>query len=406
MIKKVSLLISLVVLCFATASLAGQRPYSNVSPWNLRVGPNPVYDKHSDVFVRSMSGLFGSKVTKYTMPVYEVDTETPFVPVYFSGSYTEVDRENRRATVSKEAKIPIPVPAHAVPAAGRDGQIIVWNPKTGDEWGLWRVESAADAFLAVNGYHYNTNWSGVPPYGFFNRGAGVPYLAGLVRPWEIAQGRIDHAIAFGANYPNEMFVYPATKSDGRDLSGEVSSEVSGKGQQRHIVQYPSGARLQLDPSLTDEDFEKWELTPAARVIARALQEYGMILVDSSGHPKIYAEYEGTAEWNGVIRDGLLYKIPYTAFRVLDLGAPERPDVPKGVTVTNSTEGVLLSWQPVSSATRYRVYRRLPGKAWDVANAWVTKTEWQDEAYVTGAVYTVVAVSHNGVSEGSAAVRLE
>ncbi len=402
MTKKYSLLISLAVLCFAAASLAGQRPYNNVSPWNLRIGPNPAYDRHSDVFVQSMTGLFGSNVAKYTMPVYEVDTKIPHVPVYFSGRYTEVDRENRRATVIKEAKVFIPVPAHAVPAAGRDGQLIIWNPKTGDEWGLWRVESVANAFLAVNGYHYNTNWSGVPPFGFFNRGAGVPYLAGLVRPWEIAQGRIDHAIAFGVNYPNKMFVYPATKSDGRDLSADVF----GDGQQSLMVQLPSGARLQLDPGLAEDDFDRWGLTPAARVIARALQEYGMILVDSSGHPKIYAEYEGTAQWNGVVREGLLYKIPYTAFRVLDLGAPERPAAPNGLTVEKGSDGVRLSWQPVPSATRYRVYRRQPEKAWVLVASWVSETEWQDKVQAAGTLYTVVAASHNGVSKSASAVGVE
>ena len=43
----------------------------------------------------------------------------------------------------------------------------------------------------------------------------MPYLTGLIRPWEIAQGHIDHAIAFTYNYPTAAYVYPATKSDSR-----------------------------------------------------------------------------------------------------------------------------------------------------------------------------------------------
>ena len=57
-------------------------------------------------------------------------------------------------------------------------------------------------------------WSGVPPIGFNSRGAGVPYLAGLVRPAEVRRGRIEHALAFGCREPGSLFVVPATKSDG------------------------------------------------------------------------------------------------------------------------------------------------------------------------------------------------
>jgi len=47
-----------------------------------------------------------------------------------------------------------------------------------------------------------------------------------------------------------------------------------------------------------------------------MQEYGMIVIDVAGHPKVYAEYEGTAHWNGVIVNKTVSKIPYSAFKVL------------------------------------------------------------------------------------------
>jgi len=42
----------------------------------------------------------------------------------------------------------------------------------------------------------------------------------------------------------------------------------------------------------------------------------MIVIDVAGHPKVYAEYEGTAHWNGVIANKTVSKIPYSAFKVL------------------------------------------------------------------------------------------
>jgi hypothetical protein len=54
-----------------------------------------------------------------------------------------------------------------------------------------------------------TGWSAAPPLDdnrqpYFLRGAKIPDLAGLVRPCEIARGRINHALAFA---------YPGTTSN-------------------------------------------------------------------------------------------------------------------------------------------------------------------------------------------------
>ena len=66
---------------------------------------------------------------------------------------------------------------------------------------------------AGNGYHYNTQWSGVPPTHFASRGAGVPYLTGLIRPCEIAQGQINHA-TFGNVVGDDAVYKTMTWNDG------------------------------------------------------------------------------------------------------------------------------------------------------------------------------------------------
>ncbi|MEA2234887.1 MAG: hypothetical protein QOD83_4703 [Solirubrobacteraceae bacterium] len=79
---------------------------------------------------------------------------------------------------------------------------------------------------------------------------------------------------------------------------------------------PEGARLQLDPALTEADFDRWGLSPAATVIATALQRYGMYVIDNSGSSKIYLEDRRTAGWDPSIDRHLTEKIPWTAFGVL------------------------------------------------------------------------------------------
>jgi hypothetical protein len=142
------------------------------------------------------------------------------------------------------------------------------------------------------------------------RGAGMPYFAGLVRKWEVDQGHIDHALAFAYDSPSSAFVFPASKSDGDDFGGILGTDL------------PEGARLQLDPSLTDADFVRWGLSAPAKVIAAALQRYGMYVVDHSGSSKIYLEDRRSAGWDASIDRHLTEKIPWTAFRVLN--PPETP----------------------------------------------------------------------------------
>jgi hypothetical protein len=141
------------------------------------------------------------------------------------------------------------------------------------------------------------------------RGSGNPYLAGLVRPWEVAQGHIDHALAFAYDSPSSAFVYPASKSDGGRFGGQLG------------VDMPEGSRLQLDPTMTDADFDRLGLSPAAKVIARALQRYGMYTVDHSGSSKVFLEARTTAQWGSEITRDMLSAIPWSRFRVIAPPAP-------------------------------------------------------------------------------------
>lgn len=291
-----------------------QRPYVDTSPWNTPIGGSPVYDPNSSLYTSAMTGVLSSDVSRFTMPVYIVDADTPTQTISLSHFYSNVTTRDT-ISVQRGVSVTIPMPHDVVISDDTDAQLILWDPWTGDEWGFWRVSGGTGNWSAVNGYHYNTRWNGVPPTGFLSRGGGLPYLAGMIRPHEIARGRIDHAIAFAMNYPNPDYIYPATKSDGKE----------------YLPHYmPMGTRLQLDPTLTETDFNRWKLDRAGKIIARALQEYGMILVDGAGNPKIIAEHENTARWNGVIHQKTVRSIPYSAFRVLDLNTPIPLAAPHGL----------------------------------------------------------------------------
>ena len=136
--------------------------------------------------------------------------------------------------------------------------------------------------------------------------ANFPLLAGIVRPEEIAQGHIDHALVFGMPGVSQLGqACPATHHDGSTVDPNALME---------------GAHLQLDPSVNVDALQipAWEKT-----VARAMQTYGMYLRDQGGSFVIYAENPVSRGYDAWTKAGLpsgpnasLDGIPWAKLRVL------------------------------------------------------------------------------------------
>jgi hypothetical protein len=290
------------------ASRDCRRPYTSWSPWNTPL-VRPSYDSRLDRAVVAIGGPLTSDPEQYTYPVYDVSASTPRRSVQLEGTYSDVGGGGTTMRVQRGGTITLPVPPDAAPARGSDGQIILVDPTSGDEWGAWRFRPGDDVGV-TNAYHYNTKWSGVPPPSasgdpFGSRGAGVPYLAGLVRPCELERGAIRHALAFAYPYPSAAHVFPATKSDGVGRPDAL----------------PEGTRLQLDPTLSADDLRGRGCDDACLTIARALQRYGMYVIDNGGRPKVMLEYDATARWDGLVTASTVSPIPLAYFRAVADRAP-------------------------------------------------------------------------------------
>ena len=294
-----------------------QRPYRADSPWNQKIPETATIHPDSQTFIQAFEGLFGSNPYSWTIPVYEIDSQTPSVNVYVENSYREVIADGSDPDniiyYDPGSTIRFPIPDHARPSEREDGQLVVLNIETGDEWGFYQAVKTETGWQVRGAYHYNINWFGVPPEGFAGRGGGSPYLAGLVRPCEIERGYIDHALVLGYDYPCSQsnceargyphFIFPAIKSDGIGTSS---------------FDLPEGTRLQLDPHASEEEIEEWCGDDRyCRVIVRAMQEYGVYVMENSGHPKIYVEDDATAHWDIYLDEDTVSGIPYTAFQVLN-----------------------------------------------------------------------------------------
>ena len=296
------------------ASIEQQVPYSKTSIWNTPIGPSPKYDLHSAEMVANLILSHDGKIITageaYNYPVYFADEQTPRwdIPCTINKCTIASSDQNviRTDTVQN-----VPIPVDAQPGEDTDARMIVIDKVTHTEYNLSKARRTATGWAAGTVSIYNIRWDGTPVM-HSSRGSGIPAFAGLLRPWEIRQGRIEHALAFGyTETAKNKCVFPASKTDGKSALPFA---------------IPEGARLQLDPSLTDVDFDQMGLDQTGKIIARALQEYGMILVDTSGSFKIYVEdlinnpyaREDWANPELNLTKESIYNIPYTAFRVLEL----------------------------------------------------------------------------------------
>ena len=289
-------------------------PYDKTSIWNTPIGPSPKYDVNSLEMISNLILSHGGKIITageaYNYPVYFADEQTPRWDIPCSINKCTIANSDQDV-IRTEMVQNIPIPVGAQPGEDTDARMIIIDKVTHMEYDLSKAQRTPTGWTAGTVSIYNILWDGTPVM-HSSRGSGIPAYAGLLRPWEILQGRIEHALAFGVDYPaKDKCVFPASKTDGDSTLPFA---------------IPEGARLQLDPSLTEEDFDQMGLDRAGKIIARALQEYGMVLVDHSGSFKLYLEDlinipYATQKWTDPglnLTKETLYGIPYTSFQVLEL----------------------------------------------------------------------------------------
>jgi hypothetical protein len=165
---------------------------------------------------------------------------------------------------------PVPIPEGTRADPSDDGHLAIWDPETDREWDLWMSKCPADCSSAGGGGSFSTDTL-TPSVRYGANAAGVPLLAGIVHPEELNAGSINHPLVFSTPNVGVGHLCPASQDDGENPDPRALRE---------------GALLQLDPSV---DVEALPLPRWQRTIARALQRYGMYLVDGAGSLEIGAE---------------------------------------------------------------------------------------------------------------------
>jgi hypothetical protein len=198
---------------------------------------------------------------------------------------------------------PVPIPAGTRADPSPDGHLAVWDPKTQREWDFWISKCPTACNQAGGGGSFTTKTIR-PHVRHGANAAGVPLLAGIIHPEEIKAGRIRHPLVFASPNVGRGHVCPARRNDGENAHPRALKE---------------GSLLQLDPRI---DVSALAIPDWQKTIARALQRYGMYLVDEGGSLSLGAENPINRGdlWAevGLQGDSALFapEFPWSAMRVL------------------------------------------------------------------------------------------
>jgi hypothetical protein len=239
--------------------VGGCTVFPSDNAWNQDVSQASLHP-NSAAIIATIQGNGGTRLhpdfgenPEYGIPFVVVPGDQPLVPITYTAYGDESDRG------------PFPVPVDA-PVEGGDGStgdrhVLVLRADTCDLFELYRAFRSTNGWRADSGARFDLRSNALRPLGWTSAdAAGLPILPGLVRYEEVATGEIEHAIRVTFSKTRRGYVLPATHFASSDDNTNLP---------------PMGMRLRLEAS-----FDTSQLAGQARVIAVAMQRYGLIVADN------------------------------------------------------------------------------------------------------------------------------
>jgi len=354
-----SVVVLLSFLILMKTPVRAEHFFAGNSTWYTKIPTNPtLYPNAANYTARLVASktTIGYSHKSWSVPIFYATASTPLVHVNYSGPRTGIP------------EIWVPIPDNALPAgysytvaAGgsyvRDSSMAIISADRKWAWDFFLEynEPSTGAWRAYNYRKWNLESTGIlqpvtpadpvvtPEGAGHSRACPTTLLHGLVTYKEaVVDKYIDHALAFIYGGTGEQFalggldpIYPCETSE-------------GSGWYDHQWSPPLGMRFQMDPTINVDTLEG--LTPTEKVIARALQEYGMIYVESTGayNNGIYMEdleYDSSRSWDGLLIDDRVLHVNTAWFRPIQ---PLYPTASTSTTPSSSTTSTVSSTSSTSS----------------------------------------------------------
>jgi hypothetical protein len=261
-------------------------PFAPTGPWCYRLpAVTPIASNSAAIAaniqldIRNNYGTFGINAEQYSSPIFTVPDGTA------TEDWTFDNCDNGTLIPGfAAALLGVPTTAAMFSSMGTDSEITIYEPSRDQDWEFWVAQQDGGAWSACWGgtiRGVSTN-PGIFPSPTGATASGLPLLGFLMRIEELQAGLIQHAInIITVRTQANVFSWPANRTDGLVADADILME---------------GQRLRLDPT-----FDVTTLPNATeRTIAKAMQDYGMILTDKGGSvviqaedPRVYMAQHGT-----------------------------------------------------------------------------------------------------------------
>jgi hypothetical protein len=287
----------------AAATGAFPRLYSGSTFINQLIGTDPTLDPNSSTITSQAISAYSSSANlvdsaQWGIPIVTADSQSSTYSVGCEYYWCNVGVTGQH------------IPADAQTSTGSDGHLAVLQP-SGQELDMWVGQHSGSTWTAGERWVESTagsaaNCTTVHACGGADA-ANFALAAGVVRPQEIAQGHIDHALAITDPDTQQGYIAcPATNGDGTHTNAGA---------------LPIGAHVQLNPNV---DVAALNIPAWQKVIAVALQQYGAYVTDTGGTIGIYAQSDEGLPYDAWAKAGVpsnspsLADLPWNQMQVLGM----------------------------------------------------------------------------------------
>jgi hypothetical protein len=282
---------------------AATTPATGENWWNADVSKLPL-DPNSSKYIAALPGNlhpdFGQDPA-YGIPFVVVPATQKKVPVSFSYG-------------SQSNKGPYPIPPNAPIEGGKNASgdrhvlVLQKGAQAGSPCKLYEMYSSTPlnggkSWHAISGAMWDLSSNALRPNGWTSAdAAGLAIFPALIKCDEVAAGVINHALRVTFGSSQDGFIHPATHLTGSDSTASLP---------------PMGLRFRLKAS-----FNVGKLHGQSKIIATAMQKYGMLMADNGSN--WYFQGEGTGNnkktcWNDNDLDQLK-SVPGSDFEVVQTGS--------------------------------------------------------------------------------------
>ncbi|WP_277627939.1 malectin domain-containing carbohydrate-binding protein [Arsenicicoccus dermatophilus] len=316
-----------------------------------------IYDQSIEFYGKPGEPAIGVNTTQYSSPLYVARNSDPVTS--FSWDNCQGKTYGDTGLISGHLSN-LHIPDRAIPAEGTDQEMTIYNADTGELTETWITKKTNGRWTACWGGTIRgaASSNGVFPAPFGTTASGLSFAGGTIRASELAAGHIDHVV--GIALPNiapwPTISTPANRTDGYNPTGRP---VAAQGQ---MLRIPANVNL-----------DAMKLSPTARTIAKAAQEYGLIVWDTAGSVSFRAEnplalatnpyptlFRGRADWQEMLGDPTKGEraFPLELLQVLPMNysAPETTTPgPQPDTAGTPTAREAMAWSSFLDET---------GRAWE------------------------------------------